>query len=151
VNAPISHAIDPSLRAYLQAMATLTPDTVADLRPFLAEDVRYSDPFNELRGGDAFLSVFHRMFEDCIEPRFTLLDVASSGPTAYARWRMTFRPRRWPESAPWVIEGVSEIRFAADGKVAAHIDHWDAASQLYARMPLLGWLLRQLRRRLSAE
>lgn len=147
----MDRGIDRPLRAYLAVMAALTADTVAELRHLVSDDVRYSDPFNELRGADAFLRVSHRMFEDCIEPRFTMLDAATAGPTAYVRWRMTFRPRRRPGSAPWAIEGVSEIRFAADGRVTAHIDHWDAASQVYARVPLLGWVLRRLRRRLSVE
>lgn len=147
----MNDAVDRPLRAYLHAMATLTPATVGDLTGFLMEDVRFSDPFNDLRGIPAFLRVFERMFEDCVEPRFVLQDVAVSGAVAYARWRMTFRPRRWPTAAPWVIEGMSEIHVAPDGRIAAHIDHWDAASQLYARFPLLGWVLRQLRRRLSAE
>jgi steroid Delta-isomerase len=147
----MSDAIDRKLHAYLHAMATLTPETVASLGVLLTEDVRYSDPFNDLRGVKAFLRVFERMFEDCIEPRFALHDVAISGAVAYARWRMTFRPRRWPGAAPWVIEGVSEIHLAADGRVTAHIDYWDAASQIYARFPVLGAILRLLRRRLSAE
>ncbi len=150
MNDRVDHGIDRPLRAYLAAMAALTADTVAELRHLVSADIRYSDPFNDLSGADAFLRVFHRMFEDCIEPRFTMLDVAAAGPTAYVRWRMTFRPRLWPGSAPWTIEGMSEIRFAADGRVTAHIDHWDAASQVYARLPLLGWMLRRLRRRLSA-
>ena len=147
----MSDSTDQALRAYLYALATLAPERVPDLRALVKPDIRYSDPFNELRGADAFLHVFERMFEDCLDPRFVLQDVAVNGAVGYARWRMTFRPRRWPSAAPWAIEGVTEIHFAPDGRVAAHIDHWDAASQLYARIPVLGWILGRLRRRLSAE
>jgi steroid delta-isomerase len=49
-----------------------------------------------------------------------------------------------------VIRGASHLRFDADGKVAWHRDYWDAAEELYARLPGIGWLMRALRRRLAA-
>ena len=48
------------------------------------------------------------------------------------------------------IAGVSEVRFTPDGLVAEHVDHWDAAAQVYARLPGLGAALRFVRARLSA-
>ncbi|MFQ3623490.1 MAG: nuclear transport factor 2 family protein, partial [Acetobacteraceae bacterium] len=49
------------------------------------------------------------------------------------------------------IEGVSEIRFAASGLVSAHLDHWDSGSQVYARLPVLGAVIRAVSRRLAAR
>ena len=37
---------------------------------------------------------------------------------------------------------MSEIHIGDDGLVTAHIDHWDSASQLLVRLPLIGLLLR---------
>ena len=36
---------------------------------------------------------------------------------------------------------MSEIRFAPDGRVRAHIDHWDASREVYRKLPVLGWLI----------
>ena len=36
------------------------------------------------------------------------------------------------------------------GKVVYHRDYWDTAEELYAKLPLLGGLMRFLRRRLQA-
>jgi hypothetical protein len=44
---------------------------------------------------------------------------------------------------------MTEVHFDQSGKVAAHLDHWDAASQLYEHVPLLGGVLRIIRRRLA--
>ena len=46
----------------------------------------------------------------------------------------------------WRVEGMSEIRFAPDGRVTDHQDHWDAATQFYGRLPLIGPALRWLGR-----
>jgi steroid delta-isomerase len=37
-----------------------------------------------------------------------------------------------------------------DGRVVYHRDYWDAAGELYERIPLLGALMRGVRRRLRA-
>jgi hypothetical protein len=57
----------------------------------------------------------------------------------------TFRNRRFS------IDGVSEVAFDEAGKVRSHIDHWDAAGGLYERLPLIGAVLRHLRRRLGGH
>jgi hypothetical protein len=66
------------------------------------------------------------------------LDSAWSPPIAYLKWRMNARVRVLGD---WVVEGLSEVRFDPDGRVAEHRDHWDAAEQFYGRLPLLGRLL----------
>jgi hypothetical protein len=47
------------------------------------------------------------------------------------------------------IEGVSEVRFDAAELVVEHVDYWDPAAAVYERLPLLGGVLRGLRRRLA--
>ena len=48
------------------------------------------------------------------------------------------------------IHGASHLRFAADGRVCVHRDYWDPAEELYEKLPLIGALMRWLRRRLAA-
>ncbi len=52
-------------------------------------------------------------------------------------------------SKPWVFEGASVVTLATDGRVAEHIDHWDAASAFYERLPILGSLLGWIRGRIT--
>ncbi len=44
------------------------------------------------------------------------------------------------------IRGASHLRFAGDGRIAMHRDYWDAAEELYEKLPLLGALMRWLKR-----
>jgi hypothetical protein len=62
-------------------------------------------------------------------------------------WEFHLRLR----GAPAVIRGVSHLRFDGAGRVVDHRDYWDAAEELYARLPVLGTLMRWLRERLSAR
>ncbi|MBM3533561.1 MAG: nuclear transport factor 2 family protein [Alphaproteobacteria bacterium] len=135
-------------RAYARAFEELTPETLPDLVRLWTEDVVFKDPFNEAHGHAASLAVYRHMYATTDAPRFQVLDVAASESAAYLKWRMTFRPKGKPES--WTIEGMSELLFAEDGRVRAHLDHWDAASQLYEKVTGLCWLMRLIKRRLTA-
>ena len=137
--------------AYIRFFETLSPETLAGLDALCTADVRFRDPFNDVRGVDAFRGILGRMFRELREPRFTVLDHAVSGRVCYLRWDFAFRRgagRGAPRGAPLRIEGMSEVHFDADGKVAAHLDHWDAG-QVYELVPLAGALVRFVRRRLA--
>jgi hypothetical protein len=48
------------------------------------------------------------------------------------------------------IRGATHLRFAADGRIAMHRDYWDAAEELYEKLPVVGTLMRWLKRRANS-
>lgn len=132
------------LAAYAAIYAGLTRERLEEVRGLVMPDVRFKDPFNDLRGVDAMIRAMAAMFRFGT-PHFEIRDKAASDQAAYLLWRYT-TDRGKPGA--WVIDGMTELRFAADGRIAAHIDHWDAAAQVYERVPLVGAVLRLLKRRL---
>lgn len=140
-------SIEWQARDYAAFFETLTPTSLPDLAKLCTSDVRFRDPFNDVAGIEAFQGILAGMFRNLENPRFTVDDWALSGRTAYLRWTFTCRPPR--ARAPWTIVGMSEVHFDEAGMVTAHIDHWDAGEQVYARLPLVGALIRAIRRRLG--
>jgi hypothetical protein len=61
------------------------------------------------------------------------------------RWEMVPRDGGAPAGS-----GLEILVLGADGRIAVHRDYWDAAEELYAKLPLLGALMRALRRRAAA-
>jgi hypothetical protein len=139
------------LAAYAACFERMTPATVSALRSVAAPDIRFKDPFNDVTGIAHMERCMQAMFADATDVRFEVIDRAFSGTRGYLRWRFFFKPKRLPAGAPWQVDGMSELRFDADGRVVEHIDHWDAASQFYARLPVLGGLLRWVQRRLRVR
>lgn len=132
---------------YLAAFEQLTPDSLDDLTALVADDVHFTDPFNDCRGRVAFRNVFEKMFEDVGDPVFRVDYRMTDGDKAIARWTFSFRFRGRDK----VIVGLSELTFdPRSGLLTAHADHWDAARQFYEELPVLGSLLRWLRRRIAA-
>jgi steroid delta-isomerase len=144
---------DPALAAYCAFFERLSPADLDRLPERFTEDARFKDPFNDVRGLAALRGVFARMFERCVEVRFEVHEALREGDLALLHWTMRFRtapPRAGARpGAEWTLHGMSRVVFAADGRVAEHVDHWDTGGQLYARFPVLGPLIRWLQRRLA--
>ncbi len=133
---------------YIGFLESLTPERTGELREFCAPDVRFRDPFNDVRGVDAYVRVLDDMFDKLADVRFSVSHHACDGAVCYLRWVLEYRTRA--NAARRTIHGVSELLYGADGLIAEHVDHWDAASQLYERIPVLGTVLRAIRRRIAA-
>lgn len=136
-----------ALAAYIGIYEDISRERLDELRPLVARDVRFRDPFNDVRGADAMMRVMAAMFR-LGTPRFEILDRAVTERAGYVLWRYTM-DRGNPEA--WIVEGMTELRFDSSGRIAEHIDHWDAAGQVYERLPLVGGVLRLLKRRLQAS
>jgi steroid Delta-isomerase len=132
---------------YGRFWSRLRPETTRELLALARPDLVFRDPFNELRGAATVVAMLDHLFEQARDVRFTVTAAARSGAVAFYRWDFSCRLRRPAIELP--IAGVSEVRFDEAGLVAAHIDHWDAAAQVYERLPLLGPVLRRIRRRLA--
>jgi steroid delta-isomerase len=134
------------LEAWGEFWQGLTPDSVARVRRLCAPDIRFVDPFNDLTGVERLEALLVHMFQTLESPRFVVDDRAMGKDAGYLRWRFFATLRGRPIS----LEGMSEVRFDAAGKVILHRDHWDASTQVYGRIPVLGAAIRLVRKRLSA-
>ncbi len=128
---------------------TLTPGSVQRIGEFYSPDAYFKDPFNEVIGIESVRQVYAHMFEQVAEPRFRVTERVLAANGAMLTWDFTFRFK--PGAALMTVRGASHLRFDAVGKIASHRDYWDTAEELYAKIPLLGALMRALRRRLSAQ
>jgi len=136
-----------TLRAWGEAWQSLTPETIPRLVALAAADLRFRDPFQEVRGRDAFERMLRHMVATVAAPRVVVTDHALGIAAGYLRWTFSYGRGGGTRT----IEGVSEITFTLDGLVSAHIDHWDSGMQVYARLPLLGTAIRAIARRIAAR
>lgn len=127
---------------------TLDPASLGRVGEFYAREAFFKDPFNEVRGVEGVRRVFAHMFEQVVEPRFRVTERVVADNGAMLAWDFTFRLR--PGSALITVHGATHLRLDAQGLVGHHRDYWDTGEELYAKLPLLGAMMRLLRRRLSA-
>jgi limonene-1,2-epoxide hydrolase len=139
---------DSRLCALKHFYETLTLETLKNLDQLYDTQARFKDPFNEVQGVAAIQAIFNHMFATVQQPRFKVLQAFSAENQAFMSWRFTFS--RAGSASEMVIHGATHVVFTSQGKVSVHRDYWDAAEELYEKLPVLGGLMRYMRRRLKA-
>lgn len=145
-NAP---ALQEAAERYAAAFTALSATDLDGLDGVMADDVQFRDPFNDVVGRDRVKAILAAMYRDLDQPRFCVTDVACSADRAYLRWTFDARIKRW--NKPWRVEGMTELAFGPDGRAIQHLDHWDSGLQFYAELPVVGALIRFIRRRAAAH
>ncbi|GAB3421428.1 nuclear transport factor 2 family protein [Massilia agilis] len=138
------------LAGLIEFYETLSPDSVGRCADFYGDDACFKDPFNEVRGVAAIERIFRHMFTQLQAPRFIVTRTLAGAGEAMLAWELHYRTRGWGSSKEEVIRGMSHLVFRPDGRVASHRDYWDAAEELYQKLPGIGALMRLLRRHLAA-
>jgi ketosteroid isomerase-like protein len=137
------------LKPFVDFFERLRPEDLPALGRFYAADTRFKDPFNEVVGVAAVAGIFRHMFDSLDEPRFIVRDRIVQGDQAFLSWDFRFRMRRF-DRAEQCIRGASHLRFGADGLITEHRDYWDAAEELYEKLPVVGALMRWLKRKAAS-
>lgn len=145
----------PGLVRYVAFMQTLSVRGLQELPALVTEDVEFRDPFNNLRGAHDLEACLREMLSQIGDLRIVVTHVGRLEATAEResalwclRWHFGGKLLRL-RGQPWSVVGMSEVTLAADGRVARHLDYWDAAQGLYETLPLVGGFQRWLRRRLA--
>ena len=144
---PARYATPPDVARLVTFFETLTPHTVGQLALLYDRNARFVDPFNDVQGLPAVENIFRHMFEALDGPRFVVTGQVVQGAQCFLLWDFHFRFKRFNTHADQTIRGTSHLVFSDAGLVTLHRDYWDAAQELYEKLPLIGSLMRWLRKR----
>jgi steroid Delta-isomerase len=137
---------DKALARLVHFFETISPESVRiELGTVYAENARFKDPFNDVTGQAEIAAIFAHMFEQVMQPRFVVTGTVLQGQQAFLTWDFRFTMKRFSRT-PQCIKGATHIVFGPDGTVTLHRDYWDAAEELYEKLPVLGSLMRWLKR-----
>ncbi len=128
----------------------LSPADLPRLGELYATDARFKDPFNDVAGVPAITAVFEHMYRTLKSPRFVVLDIVASGDDCFLTWDFLFRFKRFSPQLDQRVRGATQLRFGANGQITLHRDYWDAAEELYEKLPVVGAFMRWLKRRANA-
>lgn len=140
----------PAVERVVSFFEHLQPADLARLDRVYAQGARFKDPFNDVTGLPGIRRIFEHMFASLHEPHFVVsgrVAQKGQGQQAVLLWDFHFRfksvrPKEWQ-----CIHGATHLCFDTEGLVTLHRDYWDAAEELYEKLPLLGGLMRWLKRR----
>ena len=147
--APVSPPA-PDVARVVSFFETLTPSSVAHMGAVYHPTARFVDPFNDVQGLAAIEGIFKHMFVALEEPRFVVTGQVVQGNQCFLVWDFHFRFTRFRQDTLQTIRGTTHLVFADSGLVTLHRDYWDAAQELYEKLPLVGSLMRWLKKRANA-
>ncbi len=137
-----------SLDKVLRFFESVSPQSVKVIAELYDKDAYFKDPFNEVRGQTDIIHIFEHMFRKVDAPRFIIKQSILQDSDAFIVW--DFEYRLHGETKLQNIHGSSHVRFNSAYKVEYHRDYWDAAEELYEKIPLLGVLMRFLKRKANS-
>jgi len=134
------------LAAYFQSISEAT---LPQLRDFYAPDAYFKDPFNEVRDVASIEHIFSEMYVSLHDPRFVVHNKIEQGFDAFLTWDFCFQIKKYKPGVTQTIRGSSHLKFDIQNRVCYHRDYWDAAEELYEKLPLVGGLMRFLKKRVG--
>jgi len=123
-----------------------TRETLPDLLRFYAPNATFKDPFQEVVGHAKIEEIFTKMFDQLNNPKFVIVQTLMGDQQASLLWEFQFSMKRW-NTKPQKFLGVSWLYFDANHQIKKHIDYWDPASGIYEQLPLLGPVLRFIKKK----
>lgn len=143
---------DARIAAIVGLFEQLSPESLPQLAQIYTEAARFKDPFNEVQGVPAIRAIFEHMFRTLDAPRFIVHDTVLQGAQCFLTWDFVFslKGRQGRKLPPLTVRGGSHLKLAEDGRISEHRDYWDVAEELYEKLPVLGGLMRWLKRRVNS-
>ena len=143
----------PMEQAVTRLVALFEHLTVADLPEmghYYATHAHFKDPFNDVQGLAAVQGIFGHMFEALHEPRFVVTNRVVQGPPCLLTWDFLFRFKSFQQDTPQTVRGASHLVLDEQGLVTLHRDYWDAAEEMYEKFPVVGGVMRWLKKRANS-
>jgi hypothetical protein len=138
------------MKNFLTTYQELNADNLHRLDEIYSEKIHFIDPAHEIHGLERLRSYFAGLYREVQSISFQFNHPVNVDNEAYLQWLMSLQHPKLQGGHTISIPGASYLRFTDNGKVDHHRDYFDLGAMLYEQLPLLGTVIRTLKRRLSS-
>lgn len=148
--------IKDRLEKLISFFENLSPENLSELSGLYAQEAHFKDPFNDIEGISKIEAIFLHMFKTLKAPQFFIKEVASQGQHTFLTWDFQFEMDQMPSKGQLTIKGATHLIWSFDDqrkewRISRHRDYWDAAEELYEKLPFLGAIMRWVKSRMTAS
>lgn len=115
------------------------------VRDFYAEELYFNDTFSSFTNIDELVTYLKKTASHGVGVEVSIDDIASNNNDYYVRWTMDLI---FSENETLTSVGMTHLRFDKNKKVVLHQDYWDGVEGFYQSVPVVGYLVKQVRNRL---
>lgn len=118
------------------------------LGEFYTPDVVFKDPVHKLVGLVSMRDYMANLCRELQHCHFRFHRCIEQGDLAFLTWTMSFAHPKVAGGQPLELDGSTEIHFQGE-RICYHCDYYDMGAMLYEHLPLIGPMVRWLRKRLA--
>ena len=127
----------------------LRADNTEILDDFYAKNIKFFDPVGKVESLPEMKAYYKNMYKGVESSRFDFKNIANSSAIYFFSWDMYLKTPKLNAGEEFVVTGVSEIHFDEDGLAVFHRDYFDLGEMVYERIPVVGWLVKKIKKRLE--
>lgn len=139
---------DPTLDAFCTFYNKLDKSSTKHLPKVYTDDIRFVDPLHEIEGVEALIDYFDALYANVSECHFDIGERQRQGDLAFLTWTMYLVHPKLARGRKTIVPGCSRLHFR-DDRVCDHRDYFDAGALLYEQIPVLGGVIRKIKKRLG--
>ncbi len=112
------------------------------------KDVVFEDSAHRLEGWEQLSAYFDSLYTNVIKCDFDIRHHQQVEDSGFLTWTMQLQHPKLNVGEAVKVNGVSHIRFSGD-RVIFHRDYFDLGEMLYENIPLLGFVIKNIKQRLG--
>ncbi len=125
---------------------------VCELASIYSKDVVFIDPIAQHNGLGAVEEYFTKLLKNAKHCEFTIhqQETAESG-DCVVTWTMEFSSKnaaKVSQSKLMSVDGITLLKIR-DDKIFYHRDYYDLGQMVYENIPILGWLIKKIKRSIA--
>jgi len=137
----------PLLERFCTLYQSLNKDNLAGLKEIYSDNVLFVDPMHQVHGIEALTAYFSHLYENMDYCHFHIDQVIAQEGQACIVWRMEYAHQKIKKGQRIVVEGASHLQFSE--KIDNHRDYLDLGQMLYEQLPLIGAVIKTIKKRAS--
>lgn len=135
------------VRKFQRIYAGLRLNTLGQLNEIYAPEIHFVDPFHSMRGREEFNRYMHSTYSGVASCSFVYEDVIEQDGRALIAWTMRMRHLKFRPDEEVILRGASRLHFGRT--ITFQEDYYDGGALLYERIPLVGAVVRAVKRRIA--
>ncbi|MEX0914690.1 MAG: nuclear transport factor 2 family protein, partial [Wenzhouxiangellaceae bacterium] len=114
-----------------------------------ADAMYFNDSLQTFTSREPLIEYMQSTAEALEQSTVVINQVMRDGNDVFVRWTMTFDATAMGRPIVSESVGMTHLRFDREGRILVHQDFWDSAAGLYRNLPVVGYALKQVDKRMT--
>lgn len=143
-----NHGLPPVVEAFINLYNNYGTTAIQRFGEIYEDALVFEDPVHKISGLSAYQQYCQKIGKQCREINFECHSVICQQNQACINWTMRYRHPSLSWGKPITVQGCTLLHF--DEKISYHRDYLDLGEMIYEHVPVLGRMIRKLKRRLAS-